>query len=199
MIATSALLATVRPNVGPTDVLSNERTPKRSFSALCTFVTLPGCNCLAEIWKTLVPSALLETFWTSGLLAPAALTTELTCDALAGAFRLAVIRVPEVKSIPRFRPRPPTASAPISRITPDIEKKYLDAPMKSNPQVRFLPPAPSAEGREMVRESPIVIRIAWVASTAVNRDTITPIPSVNAKPLTSEVARDRKSTRLNSS
>ena len=39
-----------------------------------------------------------------------------------------------------------------------------------------------------MRESPIVIRIAWVASTAVNSDTNVPIPSVNAKPWTSEVA-----------
>ena len=32
------------------------------------------------------------------------------------------------------------------------------------------------------------MRIAWVASTAVNSDTNVPMPSVNAKPLTSEVA-----------
>ena len=51
-----------------------------------------------------------------------------------------------------------------------------------------MPPAPRADGREIVRESPIVIRIAWVASTAVNSDTIVPMPSVNANPLTSAVA-----------
>ncbi len=39
--------------------------------------------------------------------------------------------------MPRFSPRPPMASAPISRITPDIEKKYLEAPMKSKRQTRF--------------------------------------------------------------
>ena len=50
--------------------------------------------------------------------------------------------------MPRFRPRPPIASAPISRITPDIEKKYLEAPMKSKRHVRFSPPAPSADGLE---------------------------------------------------
>ena len=87
-----------------------------------------------------------------------------------------MIRVPEVKSIPRFSPRPPIASAPISRITPDIEKKYREAPMKSNVQPRFLPPAPSADGREITRELPIVIRIAWVAITAVNSDTNVPMP-----------------------
>ena len=41
---------------------------------------------------------------------------------------------------------------------------------------------------EIIRESPIVIRIACVASTAVNSDTNVPIPSVNANPLTSAVA-----------
>ena len=35
----------------------------------------------------------------------------------------AVIRVPEVKSMPRLRPRPPMASAPMSRITPERVKK----------------------------------------------------------------------------
>ncbi len=48
-------------------------------------------------------------------------------------------------------------------------------------------PAPSAEGRASVRLSPAVVRIAWVASTAVNNDTIVPIPSVNANPCTSWV------------
>ena len=63
--------------------------------------------------------------------APALVTTELTCGWVASGSSAAVIRVPEVKSIPRFRPRPPIASAPISRIVPDSEKKYLLAPMKS--------------------------------------------------------------------
>ena len=60
--------------------------------------------------------------------------------------------------------------------------------MKSKRHARFLPPAPSAEGREIIREFPIVIRIACVAITAVNSETNVPMPSVNAKPLTSAVA-----------
>ena len=32
------------------------------------------------------------------------------------------------------------------------------------------------------------MRIAWVASTAVNSETIVPMPSVNAKPWTSKAA-----------
>ena len=51
-----------------------------------------------------------------------------------------------------------------------------------------MPPAPRAEGREITREEPIVVRIAWVAITAVNSDTKVPMPRVRAKPLTSEVA-----------
>ena len=43
----------------------------------------------------------------------------------------AVIRVPDSKSMPKLRPLPAIASAPISRITPDIEKNHFDAPMKS--------------------------------------------------------------------
>jgi hypothetical protein len=53
---------------------------------------------------------------------------------VAGFSNADLIRVPEVKSIPRFSPLPPIASAPISRIVPDIEKKYFEAPMKSNVQ-----------------------------------------------------------------
>ena len=68
------------------------------------------------------------------------------------------------------------ASAPTSRITPDIEKKYLEAPMKSKRHSRFLPPAPSAEGLWMMRELPIVVRIACVAITAVNSETKVPMP-----------------------
>src|SRR5438067_11907056 len=123
MIAITALFATVLPNVGPTDVELNERTPKRLFNASWTLVSPDGWSFLAEIWKTLLPRPLLVTLWTSGLEAPAAPTAELTWGCVAGLTRLAVIRVPEVKSIPRFRPRPPIASAPTSRITPDIVKK----------------------------------------------------------------------------
>jgi hypothetical protein len=38
-------------------------------------------------------------------------------------------RVPDSKSMPKFRPLPPMASAPMSRITPDIEKNHFEAPM----------------------------------------------------------------------
>ena len=131
---------------------------------------------------------MFETFCTVGLTAPAELITERTCDSLAVWFRLAVIRVPEVKSIPRFRPLPPMASAPTRRITPDIEKKNLEAPMKSNRQARRFPPAPSAEGLEIRRDEPMLVRIACVASTAVNSDTNVPIPKVNANPWTPAVA-----------
>src|SRR5436305_2169781 len=188
MIAITALLAMVRPNVGPTEVESNDLTPNWDCSLLRTCATLAGWSCLEEIWKTLLPSALLVIFCTSGLPAPADVITERIWASLAGWTRLVVILVPDVKSMPRLRPLPPIARAPISRITPDSEKNHLEAPMKSKRHSRFLPPAPRAEGREIVRELPIVLRIACVAITAVNSDTNVPIPNVNAKPFTSEVA-----------
>ena len=49
-------------------------------------------------------------------------------------------------------------------------------------------PAPSALGRRSRRERAIEPRIAEVPSTAVNSETIVPIPSVNAKPFTPAVA-----------
>ena len=36
------------------------------------------------------------------------------------------IRVPDSKSMPKFRPLPPIASAPISRITPEAEKNHRE-------------------------------------------------------------------------
>ena len=66
--------------------------------------------------------------------------------------------------------------------------------MKSNRHWRLEPPAPSAEGLAISREDPMLIRIAWVAITAVNSDTSVPMPSVSANPLTSAVA---SSNRMN--
>src|SRR5262249_1147024 len=137
MIAITALLATVEPNVGPTDVdekLAPEfAIPICDWIALRIFGTCVGCNCFDEIWKPNWPSDLSPlTFCTVASLIPCDCMILRTCDSLVALLRPTLTRVPEVKSIPRCRPRPPIASAPISRITPDMEKKYLDAPMKSN-------------------------------------------------------------------
>ena len=98
------------------------------------------------------------------------------------------MRVPDVKSMPKLRPLPPIASAPISRITPDIEKNHFDAPMKSNVQRAPRACAPTAAGLEKTRLRPSVASIACVAITAVNSETSVPTPSMNAKPLTPAVA-----------
>ena len=50
MIAMTALLATVLPNVGPIDLALKFFTPKREASAASTFLTLSGCSVLVEIW-----------------------------------------------------------------------------------------------------------------------------------------------------
>ena len=69
--------------------------------------------------------------------------------------------------------------------------------MKSN-RIGLESRAPSA-ARERSRRVPRnAYRIAWVASTAVNNDTITPTPSVSANPRTPEVASTNrmKATRI---
>ena len=89
-------------------------------------------------------------------------------------------------------PLPAIASAPISRITPETEKNHFDAPMKSKVILCFACPAPSAD---LLLRSFVLRRlrmIAWVASTAVNSDSIVPIPSTKAKPLTPAVARMKR-------
>ena len=52
----------------------------------------------------------------------------------------------------------------------------------------FCSPAPSAALDWMRRVPRSEYRIAWVASTAVNSETMTPRPSVKAKPWTPAVA-----------
>jgi len=98
------------------------------------------------------------------------------------------MRVPDLKSMPKFRPLPPIASAPIKRMQPDSEKNHFEAPMKSNVHSRLGLPAPSAQEWLISRVRPIVPSAARVASTAVNRVSSVPIPSMNANPLTSAVA-----------
>ena len=41
----------------------------------------------------------------------------------------ATTREPDVKSMPRLSPLPPIDRAPVSRMTPDSAKKYLDFPV----------------------------------------------------------------------
>ena len=98
------------------------------------------------------------------------------------------MRVPDVKSMPKFRPLPPIASAPISRIVPDSEKNHFEAPMKSNVQPFPRRAAPSIEGWPTSGERPIAPSAACVASTAVNSVSSVPMPSMNAKPCTCAVA-----------
>ena len=103
-----------------------------------------------------------------------------------------MIRVPDSKSMPKFRPFAPRPIAPIARITPDMVKNHRDAPMKSNVHSRCLFPAPSALGLARIRERPIVPRIAWVKSTAVRNETRVPMPSVSANPRTPAVASTKR-------
>ena len=77
-----------------------------------------------------------------------------------------------------------SASAPTSRITPEIEKNQRLAPMKSKCQRRPSPEAPSALGRAQQPVRLMLPSSAWVKTTAVSSETIVPTPRVKAKPLT---------------
>ena len=190
MIAITALLATVCPNVGPTDSLEKLDVPPKRWSSLVRMSwTFVGCSSLVEIWKTFSPRSLFWTFWMLASVIPLRLQHRADWRSRSpGCVSAVVIRVPDVKSMPRLRPLPPIASAPISRITPDIEKNHFDLPMKSKRQRLPARCAPTAAGFENTRLRPIVARIACVAITAVNSETNVPMPSVKAKPLTPAVA-----------
>src|SRR5438270_14003968 len=99
IIATTALLATVRPNVGPTELEPKLLTPYLALSARLTLSLL--LSGLDEIWNW-VPLPPIS--WTTGEETPWAAAMERTDEAVAGWFRATLIRAPEVKSMPRFNP-----------------------------------------------------------------------------------------------
>ena len=149
-----------------------------------------------EIWK---PLPLLisrpESRWTSADGSPAACITSRTPFSSAFLTSSVLMRVPDSKSMPKFRPLPPIASAPMARITPEKEKNHFDAPMKSKPDHgarRWWLAPPKAAGWVMSRDRPARPSTAWVRTTAVKKATRVPTPSVNANPLIPAVARMKR-------
>ena len=104
----------------------------------------------------------------------------------------AFTRVPDSKSMPKLSCWVANAIAPIARITPDAEKKYFDIPVKSNPHSTSRSPAPRNRGERRKCARPSTARTACVNRTAVNSETIVPMPSVNAKPLTPALASTKR-------
>ena len=96
--------------------------------------------------------------------------------------------------MPKFRPLPPIASAPISRITPDSGEE----PLRRAHEVEASTSGASACRRRARSGCEIRRRAAHRAedrlgrSTAVNSETSVPMPSMNAKPLTPAVARTNR-------
>ena len=81
------------------------------------------------IWMTFLPRSGLLIVWIFASARPSALSALRTSSTVAAFVSGAVMRVPPSKSMPKLTPLPAIASAPISRMTPDIEKNHLDAPM----------------------------------------------------------------------
>ena len=109
-----------------------------------------------------------------------------------------MILEPEVKSMPRFSWLTANEIAPIVRMHPESEKNHRLAPLKSKCQRARCGPAPSARGDWNALVRPSVPRTAWVNSTAVNRETRVPTPSVKANPLTPAVASTNRMNAVNS-
>ena len=136
-----------------------------------------------------LPSSGSLTCWIFASAYPSGASASRTCCTLAVRSSGVVMRVPDSKSMPKLMPRPAIAIAPMARIAPEVEKNHFDLPMKSNFQPLRCLPTPSALGRAQYAAcAPSMPRIAEVASTAVNSETIVPIPRVKAKPLTPAVA-----------
>ena len=98
------------------------------------------------------------------------------------------MRLPDAKSRPRLSCSVAKAMAPIIRITPEIEKKYLLMPGEVEvPAHPLLVAVPMIAFDCMTRVFPNTPRKAWVKTTAVNRRGDVPTPRVKAKPLTPAV------------
>ena len=136
---------------------SPRRRPRGRTSARGPSWTLPvSCGGIfAWIWTTLSPKSLVLGLLDLGRVGAADVGVgQRVADLLArrGSARAIWIRVPDSKSMPRLSCLVAKAIAPIARITPEIEKKYFDARVKSkfhclpSPRRRG-PPASAADLR----------------------------------------------------
>ena len=100
--------------------------------------------------------------------------------------------------MPRFSWLIANEIAPIVRMHPESEKNHRLAPLKSKCQRARCGPAPSARATGTPWCARAVPRTAWVNSTAVNRETIVPTPSVKANPLTPAVASTKRMNAVSS-
>ena len=116
---------------------------------------------------------------------------------MAGFWKLAVTLAPDVKSIPRLSCLTASEIAPIVRMIPETEKNQRLAPLKSKCHRTWRSPAPRARGECRIEDRPSEPSTACVNSTAVNSETIVPIPSVKANPFTPAVARTKRMNAVN--
>ena len=89
----------------------------------------PWVSVDVEIWKPFLPAPWPLMRWISASAKPLGAIALRTAFSFVDWLSSVFTRVPDSKSMPKFRPLPPMASAPMSRITPDIEKNHFDAPM----------------------------------------------------------------------
>ena len=195
MIAIRALFATVWPNVGPIESLEKLLpTPNRSSSAERTSCRpCPAAAVGVEIWKTLLPSSLFGDLLDLRVGVAGAGITERT--------GVLVRRLLEARRDPRARLE---VDAEVQALAADRQRADQqdhaghreEPPRRAHeveaPALALLARRRARRAREIMRERPIVPRIACVASTAVNSETSVPMPSVKAKPLTPAVARMKR-------
>ena len=202
MIAISAVLATCSPKVGPTTLRVEARSPlsspKASLERRAATAASARAGSRPEIWTTFAPKLRVLGLLDLGRV-----------DARDPGRRRArrgprrrsparparpVIRVPDSKSIPRLSCLVANAIAPIARITPESGEEALRGSGEVEvPAAPARSPAPRKRRRaQEAASAPSRPRTAWVKSTAVNSETIVPMPSVKAKPLTPAVASTKR-------
>ena len=112
--------------------------------------------------------------------------------------RATLILVPDSKSIPKLSWLVANESALTTRITPEIEKNQRLAPAKLRCHCRAFSRAPRKAGERRIGLRPSNPSTARVKITAVSSETIVPIPSVKAKPLTPAVASPKSTNAVSS-
>ena len=130
MIAISAELATLWPKVGPIDsVVGSSAKPNSCSQRLLRRLDAVRARARGDLDDVLAQLRVVDRL-DLGVGQAGALRARCAPASTLAAFSSgAVIRVPPSKSMPKLRPLPAIANAPISMITPEAEKNHFEAPM----------------------------------------------------------------------
>ena len=137
--AVGHLFAEGRPDAGAVEAVRRRSRTRRRAPSAASLTSLGLQLAASGSGRRCRRSTGSETCWISSPLIPTASSASRTPSSSVGLTSATLIRVPDSKSMPKLSCLVASASAPTSRITPEIEKNQRLAPMKSKCQRTPLP------------------------------------------------------------